>query len=75
MDSASTREMVPFDVYRRVYRLHVRFILQLVRHLSHGHGRLAETFLFHLKFLSRNPPQFRRQGMWAVVSGSDLRRS
>jgi hypothetical protein len=37
---------------------------------AYRHGRQADTFLFHLKFLSRNHPQFRRQGMWAVVAGT-----
>jgi hypothetical protein len=37
-----------------------------------GHNKLEETFLLHLKFVSRNHPRYRQNGMWAVVAGTTV---
>ena len=34
------------------------------------HNKLEDTFLLHLKFVSRNHPRYRQNGMWAVVVGT-----
>lgn len=39
---------------------------------AYRHARFAGTLLLHLKFVSRNHPRFRQQGMWAVVVGTTV---